>query len=131
MTTAAVKPDFETRTIEHRGRLLQVHVQPWGDDKPDAPQHVHVQELEGEGNVVGEHLHFDSPRARALGRDHPELAELGWESNEERRQQAEAAAAAARATAEQSAEDARIEAAVQRILSQREAPSDPPDAPVA
>jgi hypothetical protein len=116
----------ETRQIITRdGRELQVHVAPWADDAPDAPKHVHVQDLAG---GAGQILHFDSLEARALARQHPELAELGWSSAEEERVNAEreAAAQAEQRAAEQHQAD--VDAAVQRSLDARRQPTGPPQA---
>ncbi len=117
----------ETKVIEHRGRSLQIHVAPWADDPPDKPAHVHVQDLEG---GAGEIVHFDSARARQLARNHPELEQLGWHSDEERRLKTEAEEAERRSAAEESRRDAeiqaRVDAAVQRALEARAGGEPPP-----
>lgn len=72
--------DVKTVRFTHRGDVHQAHVAPWADDKPDAPTHVHIQNLAG---GVGEIVKTDSERARQLRREHEELRELGIETGDE------------------------------------------------
>jgi hypothetical protein len=106
--------------VQHRGRILQVHVAPWDRDGGNHevrdkqgdlvhPLHLHVQDLDGgAGRVVP----LDDPLARELSRHHQAVRDLGAELPEdaEARRQADERQAQLRSAAQAREREAREEA---------------------